>query len=82
MRSSSAPRNLTDPGIGYTPSDDDIAARIRLSPAARWVLDYYPVDVLKETKTGTEIRFTSADAEIPGTSPAPSRLRGASVGGR
>ena len=29
------------------------------------MLDYYPVDVLKETKTGTEIRFTSADAEIP-----------------
>ena len=59
------PENLTEPGIGYTPSDDDIAARIRLSPRARWVLDYYPVDVLKETKTGTEIRFTSPEAEIP-----------------
>lgn len=59
------PSSLTEPGIGYTPSDDDIAARIRLSPGARWVLDYYPVDVLKETKTGTEIRFTSPDAEIP-----------------
>lgn len=59
------PTGLTEPGIGYTPSDDDIAARIKLSPSARWVLDYYPVDVLKETKTGTEIRFTSQDAEIP-----------------
>jgi len=59
------PSSLTEPGIGYTPSDDDIRARIRLSPGARWVLDYYPVDVLKETKTGTEIRFTSPDAEIP-----------------
>lgn len=59
------PKDLTRPGIGYTPSDDDIAARIRLSPGARWVLDYYPVDVLKETKTGIEIRFTSPDAEIP-----------------
>ncbi len=59
------PKDLTDPGIGYTPSDDDIAARIKLSPEARWVLDYYPVDVLKETKTGIEIRFTSPDAEIP-----------------
>jgi predicted DNA-binding transcriptional regulator YafY len=29
------------------------------------VLDYYPVDVLKETKTGIEIRFSSPDAEIP-----------------
>jgi proteasome accessory factor C len=59
------PSDLTEPGIGYTPSDDDIAARIMLSPSARWVLDYYPVDVLEETKTGTEIRFTSPDAEIP-----------------
>jgi proteasome accessory factor C len=59
------PPDLNRSGIGYTPSDDDIAARIRLSPAARWVLDYYPVDVLKETKSGTEIWFTSADAEIP-----------------
>ena len=59
------PKDLIDPGIGYTPSDDDIAAKIRLSPGARWVLDYYPVDVLKETKTGIEIRFTSPDAEIP-----------------
>lgn len=59
------PSSLTEPGIGYTPSDDDIRARIRLSPGARWVLDYYPVDVLKETKTGTDIRFTSPDAEIP-----------------
>ena len=59
------PKDMADPGIGYTPSDDDIAARIKLSPGARWVLDYYPVDVLKETKTGIEIRFTSPDAEIP-----------------
>jgi proteasome accessory factor C len=59
------PKDLTEAGIGYTPSDDDIAARIKLTPGARWVLDYYPVDVLKETKTGIEIRFTSPDAEIP-----------------
>jgi predicted DNA-binding transcriptional regulator YafY len=29
------------------------------------VLDYYPVDVLKETKNGIDIRFSSPDAEIP-----------------
>jgi proteasome accessory factor C len=59
------PGSLTEPEIAYTPSDEDVVARIRLKPAARWVLDYYPVDVLKETKTGTEIRFSSPDAEIP-----------------
>jgi proteasome accessory factor C len=60
-----SPEAMTEPDIAYTPSDEDIVARIRLSPPARWVLDYYPVDVLKETKTGTEIRFSSPDAEIP-----------------
>jgi proteasome accessory factor C len=53
------------PQIAYIPSDEDVVARIRLNPAARWVLDYYPVDVLKETKTGIDIRFSSPDAEIP-----------------
>ena len=59
------PEDLTEPEIAYTPSEEDVAARIRLAPSARWVLDYYPVDVLKETKTGTDIRFSSPDAEIP-----------------
>lgn len=59
------PEGVPEPGAGYSPSDDDVVARIRLSPRARWVLDYYPVDVLRETKTGTEIRFFSPDAEIP-----------------
>jgi proteasome accessory factor C len=60
-----SPETMTEPDIAYTPSDEDIVARIRLAPPARWVLDYYPVDVLKETKKGTEIRFSSPDAEIP-----------------
>jgi proteasome accessory factor C len=59
------PDGLPEPGVGYSPSDEDLVARILLSPRATWVLDYYPVDVLKETKKGTEIRFSSPDAEIP-----------------
>ncbi len=59
------PEGLPEPGVAYSPSDDDVVARIRLTPNATWVLDYYPVDVLKETKSGTEIRFSSPDAEIP-----------------
>jgi len=59
------PEGLPEPGVAYSPSDDDVVARIRLTPNATWLLDYYPVDVLKETKTGTEIRFSSPDAEIP-----------------
>ncbi|HEX9866599.1 MAG TPA: WYL domain-containing protein [Acidimicrobiia bacterium] len=59
------PAEIPAPGVGYSPSDDDVVARILLSPRATWVLDYYPVDVLKETKKGIEIRFSSTDAEIP-----------------
>ncbi len=59
------PKTPTKPEIAYTPSEEDVVARIRLEHSARWVLDYYPVDVVKETKQGTEIRFSSPDAEIP-----------------
>jgi proteasome accessory factor C len=59
------PGAVPDPEVGYSPSDDDVSARILLSPGARWVLDYYPVEILDESETGTEIRFFSPDAEIP-----------------
>lgn len=59
------PAELPDPGVGYTPSDGDISAVIELSPRARWVLEYYPVEILSETKTLTRIRFSSPDVELP-----------------
>jgi proteasome accessory factor C len=59
------PEAVSEPAVGYSPSDDDVSARMLLKPEATWVLGYYPVDVLKERKTGTEIRFSSSDAEIP-----------------
>ena len=61
----SQPERTSDPGVAYSPSDDDVSARILLAPTATWVLDYYPVDVLAESRAGTEIRFSSPDAEIP-----------------
>ena len=59
------PSGLPEPGVTYSPSDDDVVARIALSPEAAWVLDYYPVEVVKETKRATEILFSSPDAEVP-----------------
>ncbi len=59
------PSGLPEPGVTYSPSDDDVVARIALFPQASWVLDYYPVEVVKERKTSTEILFYSPDAEIP-----------------
>jgi proteasome accessory factor C len=59
------PRGLPDPGVSYSPSDDDVSARLILRPKAKWVLDYYPVEIIAESDAETEIRFFSPDAEIP-----------------
>ena len=59
------PTGLPEPGVTYSPSDDDVVARIALSPEAAWVLDYYPVEVVEENKGVTEILFSSPDAEVP-----------------
>lgn len=59
------PEKVPEPGVGYTPAEDDVVCLIDLDPAARWVLEYYPVDVVKESKTATRIRFHSPDTEVP-----------------
>lgn len=59
------PERVPEPGVGYVPSKDDITAVIDLKPAARWVLEYYPVDVVRESSRTTRIRFHSPDAEVP-----------------
>lgn len=59
------PREVPEPTVGYTPSPEDVSCVIDLQPGARWVLDYYPVEVDRETSRGTRIRFFSPDAEVP-----------------
>ncbi|MFP4553216.1 MAG: helix-turn-helix transcriptional regulator [Actinomycetota bacterium] len=59
------PERVPEPGVGYAPSKDDITAVIDLKPAARWVLEYYPVDVVRDSSRTTRIRFHSPDAEVP-----------------
>lgn len=59
------PAKVPEPGVGYQPSDGDVATVIDLGPAARWVLEYYPVEVLTESPAATRIRFHSPDAEVP-----------------
>ena len=44
------PRDLAD-GI-FQPSEDDLVATLRLSPTARWVSEYYPVETVKENRGG------------------------------
>jgi proteasome accessory factor C len=59
------PDDVPEPGVGYSPSHDDITCVIDLNPAARWVLEYYPVDLVRESSRTTRIRFHSPDAEVP-----------------
>lgn len=59
------PRSVPEPRVGYAPSKDDITCVIDLKPAARWVLEYYPVEVVRESSRTLRIRFHSPDAEVP-----------------
>jgi len=59
------PEQVPEPAVQYTPSEDDVVCEIVLGDRARWVLDYYPVEVLSEGKRGTRVRFWSPEAEVP-----------------
>ena len=59
------PTEAPETRVGYVASDDDIVCDFSLADQARWVLDYYPVEVIRETTNRTQIRFRSPDAEIP-----------------
>lgn len=50
------------PHVGYVPSDGDVSAVIRLRPPARWVVEYYPVTIVREDPL--EIRFSASDPAI------------------
>jgi len=56
-----APRDAT---IRYTPGDDDVHVTIRLRGDARWVADYYPVDVIDVEPDTMTIRMSVGDAAV------------------
>lgn len=59
------PEEVPEPGVGYSPSSQDVACVIELGPEARWVLDYYPVEVLERSGENVTVRFHSPDNEVP-----------------
>ncbi len=59
------PETIPDPVVGYSATDEDVVCEISLDPSARWVLEYYPVEILQEGPHNTKIRFSSPDAEVP-----------------
>ena len=55
---------MPPPTVRYTPSEDDVYATIRLGPRARWVAEYYPVDVLEEEGEELVVRFAASDVAV------------------
>jgi proteasome accessory factor C len=57
------PRGLRGAGRPlYTPSEDDVAVRLRLAPGGRWIAEYYAVTEEEETGGG------SLDVTLPARS--------------
>lgn len=52
------------PEVRYTPSEDDVRATIRLGPRARWVGDYYPVEIIADDGEGMVVEFSAAEAGV------------------
>jgi len=52
------------PEVRFTPSEDDVRATIKLSAKARWVADYYPVEVLSDSGLEMLIEFSAGDPAV------------------
>jgi proteasome accessory factor C len=60
-----APEQLPPPEVRYTPAEDDVVAKIRLGPQARWVTEYYEVDNVGEESDGwSVVRFSAPDPMV------------------
>lgn len=59
------PADPPPPVVEYRPSPGDAEAVIRLEPSARWVTEYYPVEIIEQTEDGASvIRFWAGDAGV------------------
>lgn len=50
--------------VRYVPRAEDVSAVLRLSPAAAWVTEYYPVDLLSSDERGKVVRFSASDPAV------------------
>ena len=58
------PSEPPPPEVRYTPSEDDIRATIQLGERARWVAEYYPVEVVSDSGSEMLIEFSAADPSV------------------
>lgn len=50
--------------VRYLPGEDDVRATIRLTNRARWVAEYYPIEIVEDDTTGLVIRFSAGDVAV------------------
>jgi proteasome accessory factor C len=55
------PSQPPPPLVRYTPSADDVRCRIELGPQARWVVEYYPTDILSDDEESLVVEFSASD---------------------
>lgn len=60
------PAEPPPPVVAYSPSESDTYAILRLSSRARWVSEYYPVDVIDDEGDGgaATVRFAASDPVV------------------
>jgi proteasome accessory factor C len=55
------PATLPPAEARYVPSIEDVRARIALAPGARWVMEYYPVDIVSDDRSEVVVDFSASD---------------------
>jgi proteasome accessory factor C len=58
------PPRIPEPQVRYTPGENDAVAVIDLSPEAAWVIDYYPIEVLRRDLSNVRVRFSAFDPMV------------------
>lgn len=52
------------PEVRYSPSVDDVTARISLTAASSWVADYYPVSIVSDGPAERVVDFSASDPMV------------------
>lgn len=58
------PQSVPEPALQYNPSSTDAISILRLKPAAFWVADYYPVEVIERGDELLTVRFSAFDPMV------------------
>lgn len=58
------PVDLPEPEVQYAPAEDHVRATILLNAEARWVAEYYPVEIVDDSPAGLTVVFSSADQGV------------------